>query len=309
MAQTAEPRSQLLGLAWLIMVGLLHLNHGTNGHAYGPLVFDNTTSNGYAVSALTVLTAALQHPVRAMRILWSNHVDAWANLSPTGLLGLFWLPVLPPLLLILGEGQLASESFAAPGFQNLAIVSLAAVGTVGMCSAIAGSRFGRKRWVLPALTTVLAANAVVWAVVWLPRIGATWLRVTPSAAATLKSIESKIGPQDEVVASQGISGGLSYHPSCLLSVFADRNGPDQGGQGLDRPGTEPGHRDGAARRRVRRYRGADHPTLYAPRHSRERNMGIRVVRASRSPQADARAEAKLERSRLAVGRQGWSNSR
>ena len=172
----------VLGLAWLIMVGLLHLNHGTNGHAYGPLVFANTTSNGYAVSALTVLTAALKHPVRAMRILWSNHLAAWANLSPTGLLGLFWLPVLPPLLLILGEGQLASESFAAPGFQNLAIVTLAAVGTVGMCSAIAGSRFGRKRWVLPALITVLSANAVVWSVVWLPRIGATWLQVTPSAA-------------------------------------------------------------------------------------------------------------------------------
>ena len=82
-----------------------------------------------------------------------------------------------------------------------------------MCSAIAGSRFGCKRWVLPVLTTVVAANAVVWAVVWLPRAGAAWLHVTPAAAQTLESIESKIGGQDEVVASQGIIGGLAYHPT------------------------------------------------------------------------------------------------
>jgi hypothetical protein len=203
-----------LGLAWLIVVGVLHLNHGTNGHAYGSLVFGNSSTTPYAISALTVLTAVLKHPLRAMRILWSNHVDAWANLSAPGVLGLFWLPVLPPLLLILGEGQLASKIiFAAPGFQNLAIASLTAVGTVAMCAAIAGSRLARNRWFVPVLVTMLAANAVVWAVVWFPQVGATWLRVAPAAARTLKSIESKIGPKDEVVVSQGISGGLAYRPA------------------------------------------------------------------------------------------------
>ncbi len=202
-----------LALAWLIAIDLLHLNHGTNGHAYGLLVFGNSRSSPYAISALTVVTATLEHPARAFRILWLNHVNAWANLSPTGVLGLLWLPVLVPLMLILGEGQLASKAiFAEPGFQNLAIASLGAVGTVAMCSAIAGSRFGRHRLLLPILVTVLAANAVVWAAVWLPQVSTNWLRVTPAAAATLKSIEAKVGPRDEVVVSQGISGDFSYRP-------------------------------------------------------------------------------------------------
>jgi Predicted membrane protein (DUF2079) len=210
-----------LGVAWLIVVGVLHLNHGTNGHAYGSLVFGNSSTTPYAISALTVLTAVLKHPVRAIRILWGNRVNAWANLSPAGALGLFWLPVLPPLLLILGEGQLASKTiFAAPGFQNLAIASLTAVGTVAMCSAIAGSRLARNRWLVPVLATMLAANTVVWAVVWFPQVSSTWLRVTPAAARTLKSIEAKIGPRDEVVASQGISGGLSYRPAAYSMASA-----------------------------------------------------------------------------------------
>ena len=58
-----------LALAWLIVIALLHLNHGTNGHAYGPLVFNNTSSNQHAVSALTVLAAVVKHPARAMQIL------------------------------------------------------------------------------------------------------------------------------------------------------------------------------------------------------------------------------------------------
>ena len=143
----------------------------------------------------------------------------WANISPTGMLGVFWLPVMPALLLVLGESQLASQIFAEPGFQNLAIASLAAVGTVAVLSAIASSRYARKAWLLPALSAVVVANAVVWGAVWLPQLGATWLHITPAAARTLARIESQIGSTDEVVASQGISGGLSYHPAAY-SLFS-----------------------------------------------------------------------------------------
>ena len=113
-----------------------------------------------------------------MQILWGNRLNVWANTSPTGMLGVFWLPVMPALLLVLGESQLASQIFAEPGFQNLAIASLAAVGTVAVLSAIASSRYARKAWLLPALSAVVVANAVVWGAVWLPQLGATWLHIS-----------------------------------------------------------------------------------------------------------------------------------
>ena len=204
-----------LGLATLIAFSLLHFNHGTNSHAYGPLVFANGSAenSGQAFSAITILTSVLEHPARAMHILWQNRGDAWANTSPVGIVGLFWLPVMPVLILILAEGQLASQLFAAPGFQNLPIASLAAVGTVAICSAVAGRHLGRKRWLAPSLIALLMANAIAWAVVWLPQVKINWLRVTPAAAMTLKSIESKIGSQDEVLVSQGIVGGFAYRPA------------------------------------------------------------------------------------------------
>jgi hypothetical protein len=207
----------LLGVGWFLLLGVIHGTQGSPAHAYALIITGSAT--GFVPehdSSLNVLSGALAHPARVAQALWANRIDLWANLSPGGLIGLVWVPVLVPITLILAESQFTSiVDFSYPGFQSIAVVPLVAVGTVALFGMLIGGRsVGRtRRWLARILFVGVTVNAVAWAVVWIPHAASRWLTVSPGAAAVLRSVHAKIGPNDEVIASQGILGSFADRES------------------------------------------------------------------------------------------------
>jgi hypothetical protein len=149
-----------------------------------------------------------------LSVLWAHKANIWGSLSPAGVLGLFWLPVTIPAIFILAEGGLGNGAllgFETPGFQNVAVALLIALGTVAVCAALAShaARTGRRRWLLPTVMSAMVVNCLVWSVLWLPKVSTNWLLVSPAAATTLRDIKAEIGTNDQVVVSQGVAGPFS----------------------------------------------------------------------------------------------------
>jgi hypothetical protein len=203
----------LLGVAWFAFISAVHGATGSHANFYAQIL--TGSKNGVVrphESSLNVLSAAIGHPTRALTALWANRVDLWANLSPGGVMGLLWTPVLAPLALVLAESQLVSYvDISYPGFQNIIVVPLVTVGTVALlASLLSGHSWRRVRtWLASLLVAVLMLNAIVWSVIWIPQAAGRWLTVTPGAASTLRRVATRIAPGDEVVASQGIVGGFA----------------------------------------------------------------------------------------------------
>jgi uncharacterized membrane protein len=205
-------------LAWIVLLEAIGLNHGQTYSiqtGYAHLIDDTTTLAASRAKGFMVLTAALEHPLRALGLLSSNRLNFWANISSGGILGFLWPPLLVPSVLLLLEGGLASggAEFALPGFQNIALYTWLAVGSVGLCSTIHARRPHVGRWLFPAVVSALLLNAAIWSIAWLPHISSQWLRVSPATARTLQGLRSGIPAADPVIASQGIVGGFAYRSS------------------------------------------------------------------------------------------------
>jgi hypothetical protein len=137
----------------------------------------------------------------------SRWVDTLANVSPSGLLGVFTAPFVGVAAVVLGENGIQSYvGPITPSFQNLPIYMLTPVGTVLALSWL-HRRFGAR--LARALMLVAGLNVVGWGVVWIPQIPSTWLRVSPTAASVLNRVEARIPEQDGVVASQGVVGDFA----------------------------------------------------------------------------------------------------
>jgi hypothetical protein len=202
-----------LGFGWTIVLGTLGATKGSGLSNYAPLILGHQATLPDSTSGLTVAKAMVTHPGRVARAFWPNRVNAWANLSAGGLIGIAWPPVLVPVALVLLEGALEhGHQFALPGFQNMPVVILGAVGTVGICLALSDRLARYRRQLFSGLLLLLALNALGWTIVWLPRTANNWLRVTPGATATLRQLADKIGPGDEIVAQQGVVGGFASRP-------------------------------------------------------------------------------------------------
>lgn len=201
----------ILGIGWLLLLSAIHGVGGAGIGEYGSLLSASEARKAASASpAVSIVKAVLEHPGNVLTTLWANHTKTWAVLSPVGLVGLFWLPVLLPAVLIAGESALSAPAlgFSSPGPQTVALAPLAIVGTVVFCAALASRRSRRTRWLQPAVVTLLAANSVGWAIIWLPQLNATWMRVPANAATVLKRVASQISSQDEVIVSQGVAGNF-----------------------------------------------------------------------------------------------------
>jgi hypothetical protein len=192
------------GFAWVM---LLHAAGATLGTDIGGLYPGLTTGlgNPREASILTVAEGLLRRPGNALGVLWLNRLAAWSNLSASGLIGLAWLPVSVPALMVLAEGQLApSPDFSLPGFQQVALYLFVAVGTIGLLAWLRRSVAARHPRLLMGLLAVLAVNAIAWSAVWLWAVPVRWLRVSPATATTLRRLAARIPASDEVVAQDGI---------------------------------------------------------------------------------------------------------
>jgi hypothetical protein len=196
-----------LGLAWFLFLQAVHGSQASGALEYSYLYTGQW--NGPVPRGLTgteIVKAAVTHPGRIIYALWHNGLNMWASVSPGGVIGLLWLPLLVPIVLIAIEGGLSIPQFSRPGFQSIAIGPLIAVATIALLAVGLASSRKRKRMVTAVVMALLLANALTWSIVWLPEVSRTWLTVNKTTASTLANVERKIGKNDEVIASQGIMG-------------------------------------------------------------------------------------------------------
>jgi hypothetical protein len=218
-----------LGLGWFLFATVLGGGQGSGlaGH-YGYLSSGPTTASApLGVSGLA--KGLLVHPWAVVQHMWVARSDLWAYSASSGVLGLFTgLSALPLLVLVEGgAGQgpslrtIAYENFGAVLFiAPLSVLALAWLSrqlTTGwLATHLAKIGFGAVRWtrVPIVIGALMAANAVIWGVVWIPQVRAQWLQTTPAAASALNQAESMIPPTAEVVASQGVMGRLCGRQWC-----------------------------------------------------------------------------------------------
>ena len=193
-----------VGLAAVLFITLIHGNrgsaHGLQAYAY--LAVPGAKATGHVAMSKLILGIAI-HPLRVLAVLWGKRVDLWANLAPSGLVGLGYLALLP-LILVAAHGQQPVPR----GPVRRAVVPEPAplrvhAGGHGRCAHLADLR---RRWVGLSVTVLVVAQAIGWAVVWGARTPAQWLHVPSGAAATLTRIEPLIPGSSEVIVSQGVVG-------------------------------------------------------------------------------------------------------
>jgi len=198
-----------IGLAAVLLITLVHGNmgsaHGLQAYAY--LAVPGAKATGHVPLAV-LATGIATHPLRVLGVLWGKRGDIWANLAPSGLLGLGFLPLLPLILVVVLENSLFhGVLFAEPLFQSLPIYVMMPVATVGAL----GWLTRRHRRAGLVLTALLVAQAIGWSAVWGVRAPGHWLRVPGSAAETLARLEARIPPSAEVIVSQGVVGRFAEH--------------------------------------------------------------------------------------------------
>jgi hypothetical protein len=212
--RTRRPGSLLtcLGIAATLLITLIHGNRSSGlDSSYAYLAV--TASAGAPLGLTALVKGIIAHPLAVLRALWTKRLDVWANLSPSGLLGVGSPVVLPIVLVVLLANTLArGVGFAQPLFQNLAIYIFVPAGTVALLAWLAR----RHRRVALLLAGLAVAQTLGWTAAWGPRVPGQWLRASSPAAATLARVAARIPASAEVIASQGVvgrfAGRANVHP-------------------------------------------------------------------------------------------------
>jgi predicted membrane protein DUF2079 len=193
------------GALSFIIIDLVHANLGS-GHGLTTYAYLAGEPAGATLGIGALITGILTHPWIVVRIMAAKAADIWANLAPSGLLGACYVPLMPIAIIVLLESHLSPGLlFAEPGLQNHALYIIVPVGTVAILAWL------RQRHQITALVLacLVAAQALTWAAVFMPKVPGEWLRVPAGAVSTLSAVQPMIPPDAEVIASQGISGRFS----------------------------------------------------------------------------------------------------
>ena len=190
-----------MGAAYLGISAFLHGDVGGGPYSlYGYLAgahFVKEKSLGNLVVGI------VSHPINVIKALWAHRWDTWANLAPGGLIGLLSPITLGVGLVDLGIVDLSSgNSFSQPLFQNVDLYVLVPLGTIIVLVWL----WKRAPRLVIGAGVLLAANAIIWSVIFMPRIPGNWLLVPSSSASVLASVDKEIPPSAEVLASQGVIG-------------------------------------------------------------------------------------------------------
>jgi hypothetical protein len=148
----------------------------------------------------------LSRPGHILSVIWSERINAWANLAASGFLGIFAPTVLFVPLLVITENTLYNgRVFSTPLFQSIPIYIFGPVGAVLFLVWLAR----RHPRVVTVLAAVVIVDMIFWGAIWLPRTPGQWIRVSHAAAGELDSVASGLPAGAEVVASQGVGGRLA----------------------------------------------------------------------------------------------------
>ncbi len=210
----------LAGIAWFGLLSELKLLIIGGPATFESILTGNTSrqtsigdagylfNTGRQITWGHIVKGAVQHPLNVVRALWSNHLNFWATISPSGFAGLFWIPVFLPAALVLFEGGFTRQ-FGQPGFQNLAVGPLVAVGTVAIGAHLLANSGARLQRTIAAGGVLLSLYTIGWFSVWVPRIPGSWLNISPAAANVLRQLKARIGPDDEVISDHAFVGGFA----------------------------------------------------------------------------------------------------
>jgi hypothetical protein len=217
------------GAAWILTVNAIGGEAGSSlAILYSYLV--PGTKPGAHVSVGELAKGVLEHPHEVVSHLWQGRNDLWAYASSAGILGLLTpLSTLPLLVLFesgTGQGGLLRsnpyENFGAVLFvAPLSVLTLAWLarqlhdGWLAAHLPRRGTGWLRSAALPRMVAIVLAVNAMLWAVVWLPQLPGQWIRTSTATASTLDRVESMIPATAQVIASQGVLGRLCGRQWCF----------------------------------------------------------------------------------------------
>jgi hypothetical protein len=197
-----------------IVVGMHAIGAGVGSsisEAYGYLT---PGRRGSEPSVLSIARGMATHPVVVLRTLWDQRLRVYANLGPDGWIGYFspwaigpWSVLLLENLLHRGIAGIGPSRFALPGFQFAGGYSLLAPGATGVVIWLQ-RQFRNERIALVA-AILLTINALGWAVAWLPGLSAAWVSVPVGLAGQIRRLDRSTGNDVQVLASQGIVGGVA----------------------------------------------------------------------------------------------------
>ncbi len=225
----------VLGGGWFVLTSAVGGGQGSGlaGH-YGYLLPRDASGTPHAgVGGL--VSGFVSHPAAVLQHLWSSRSALWAYASSSGGIGLFTPLSIFPLLILVESGAGQGSSLRSVAYENFGVLLFVAPLSVLALAWFADRvHVGRLRTLVdrpglrwlssPALprvvTVVLVCNALLWAVVWIPRVPVNWLRTSEPAARALSTAEQRIPPGAEVIASQGIVGRACGRVWCY-SISAD----------------------------------------------------------------------------------------
>ena len=202
-------------VGWDVLLGQIGATDGTRVWVvYANLMNPIGQLNPRALPNVgTLVSNVLQHPGRLLSTLWTNRHSVWENISPAGIFGWLWLPVLIPAVLVLGQSQLSGvRNIYVPSFQSVVAYALIPVGTAAILLASLRSRRAPVRILTVIVAAGLACNTVVWAIRSLPRTTSRWSIPAPAVSA-LHRVSPMIKPDDEVIVSQGVGGDFGARAS------------------------------------------------------------------------------------------------
>lgn len=212
----------VVALAWM---GVLELAHGNL--ASGLVSKYGYLSGVQHPDMLQMVTGVVAHPARVIAQLRRNQSNLWANLAPSGFVGVlnpwgFWMAV--PVTF--ADALVSGGNFASVGFQNFPAFAFVVFGSVVLWDRLMAALRSKL------LGVALAGCVGLWAGVSggavLPRYGSYWLAVSPSAARTLAHVRELVPARAEVVASQGISGWFSSRSDIRVMMGLPYEVPVQG---------------------------------------------------------------------------------
>jgi hypothetical protein len=202
-------------VGWDLLLGQIGATDGTRVWVvYANLMNPIRQLNPRALPNIgTLVGNVLQHPGRLLSTLWTNRHSVWANISPAGIFGWLWLPVLIPAVLVLGQSQLSGvRNIYVPSFQSVVAYVLIPVGTVAILLAALRARRAAVRTLTVIVAAGLACNTVAWAITSVPPTTSRWSIPAPVVSA-LHRVSPMIKPGDEVIVSQGVSGDFAARAS------------------------------------------------------------------------------------------------
>ncbi len=202
-------------VGWNVLLGAIGGTTGTRVWVvYANLMNPARTLNPDALPTVRTLASNVAaHPGRVVSTLWDNRSYAWRNISPAGIFGWLWLPVLIPAGVVLAQAQLSGVwEIHAPGFQSVAAYALIPVGTIAILLALLRSPRTSVRVLVMFVAAGLACNTIASAITTVPKNIRRWS--APAAAVTaLNRVSAMIGADDEVIVSQGVAGDFAARAS------------------------------------------------------------------------------------------------